>query len=90
MTYSLCHQKRIDYLGRIVIPKEICKMAKIESNDNLKISYNEQDDSIVIKKNNDNKDILDVIENIFYPLAETIRCLIIITDSSWTYVFNGI
>lgn len=90
MTYSLCHQKRIDYLGRVLIPKEICKMAKIECNDNLNITYNEQEDSIIIKKVSNNKEILDVIRNVFYPFAETIGCLVVVTDSSKVVeVING-
>lgn len=82
MTYNLCHQKRIDYLGRIVIPKEICKMAKIECNDNLIITYNEQEDSIILKKIVSNNTIVEIINKIFIPLVDVVNCPIIITDSS--------
>ena len=45
---NLSFIKRIDDLGRIVIPKEIRRKLKIESNENMEISIN--NDEIIIKK----------------------------------------
>ena len=49
--------KRIDSLGRIVIPKEIRRKLKVEENENMQLSL--INDSIVIKKHN----ILNDYEN---------------------------
>lgn len=40
--------RRIDYLGRIVIPKEICRQLHIKENDPFEIYINE-DKSIALK-----------------------------------------
>ena len=45
---NLSFNKRIDDLGRIVIPKEIRRKLKIEDNENMEIYIN--DDEIIIKK----------------------------------------
>ena len=42
--------KRIDNLGRIVIPKEIRRILKIENNENMEIMINNEE--IIIKKHN--------------------------------------
>ena len=47
---SLNYIKRIDDLGRIVIPKEIRRILKIEDNENMEIKL--KDDEIIIKKHN--------------------------------------
>lgn len=42
--------RKIDNLGRIVIPKEICKQLGIEANENICIEV--KDNEIVLTKNN--------------------------------------
>lgn len=50
MCDHLCLVKKIDNLGRIVIPKDICRLAKINKNDELKIEYDDRNHLILIKK----------------------------------------
>ena len=56
--------RRIDELGRIVLPKEIRKVLKIKAGDNLEIFMNDKD--IVLCKYNifdDKKDLFDMLAN---------------------------
>ena len=56
--------RRIDELGRIVLPKEIRKVLKIKAGDNLEIFMNDKD--IVLSKYNifdDKKDLFDMLAN---------------------------
>jgi len=72
--------RRIDELGRIVLPKEMRKMLKIKSGDNLEIFMSDGD--IVLSKYkifDDKKDLMDLLVNSM--LAYT-RKNVIITDTS--------
>lgn len=82
MNDKLCHIKRIDNLGRIVIPKEICRVADIKSDDLIKIVWDSEDKVISLCKDNSNIFINYVIENIVEVLTKTIKCDLIITDNN--------
>lgn len=82
MTDKICHYKRIDKLNRLVIPKEICNKANINCNDNIAIVYNDELDTILLKKDNNNKVINNLIINVFKPLYTTLNYEIVITSSS--------
>lgn len=72
--------RRIDELGRIVLPKEIRKVLKIKAGDNLEIFMNDKD--IVLSKYNifdDKKDLFDMLAN--SVLGYTKKSFII-TDTS--------
>lgn len=72
--------RRIDELGRIVLPKEIRKVLKIKPGDNLEIFLNDRD--IVLSKYNifdDKKDLFDMLSNCV--LGYTKKSFII-TDTS--------
>jgi len=76
----LCSVKKIDNLGRIVIPKDICRLAKINKNDELKIEYDDRNRLILIKKNPSYKILDKLIEEVFLPFYETFKVTIFITD----------
>lgn len=82
MNDKLCHIKRIDNLGRIVIPKEICRVADIKSDDLIKIVWDSEDKVISLCKDNSNVFINYVIENVVEVLSKTIKCDLIITDNN--------
>ncbi len=72
--------RRIDELGRIVLPKEIRKNLKIKSGDSLEIFMNDKD--IVLSKFNlfdDKKDLFDMLANCMLGYT---RKSFIITDTS--------
>lgn len=72
--------RRIDELGRIVLPKEIRKVLKIKAGDNLEIFMNDKD--IVLSKYNifdDKKDLFDMLANSVLGYTKT---SFIITDTS--------
>lgn len=72
--------RRIDELGRIVLPKEIRKVLKIKAGDNLEIFMNDKD--IVLSKYNifdDKKDLFDMLAN---SVLGYIKKSFIITDTS--------
>lgn len=72
--------RRIDELGRIVLPKEIRKVLKIKAGDNLEIFMNDRD--IVLSKYNifdDKKDLFDMLANC---VLGYVKKSFIITDTS--------
>ena len=72
--------RRIDELGRIVLPKEMRKILKIKAGDNLEIFMNDGD--IVLSKYNifdDKKDLFDMLAN--SALGYTKKS-VVITDTS--------
>lgn len=54
--------KKIDDLGRIVIPKEIRRILNIDLNENLEVTIENND--ILIKKMNNNDFLIDLIGNL--------------------------
>ena len=70
--------RRIDDLGRIVIPKEIRKKLKIREGDNLDIFVEEN--KIVLEKYSPIKDLRKLLEIILYSLKKTHNVSFIVTD----------
>ena len=68
--------RRIDELGRIVIPKEIRKNLKIRNNDELLINVN--DDSIILSKYE--KVSEDVLKSLVKAISKEIKKNVIITS----------
>jgi len=70
--------RRIDDLGRIVIPKEIRKNLKIRNGELMEIMVN--DDSIILSKHSTIKGIGDVAQLIVDSLNDSMEINLIITD----------
>ena len=73
-------KKRIDELGRIVIPKEIRKIYKINNYDELELST--VDDKIIITKSIGIKEYKDKIKKFIYLIKKLTNYDIIITDKN--------
>lgn len=72
--------RRIDDLGRLVIPKEIRKNLKIRDNDQIEI--NVIDNKIVLNKyNNMEKDV--VINKLLNSLKKVLKCSILYTSKDY-------
>lgn len=63
--------RRMDDLGRIVIPKEIRKRANIKCSDNLSIEY--KDNSIILKKAYIEESVLNRLEDWLKEQIELVR-----------------
>ncbi|MDD2518506.1 MAG: stage V sporulation T C-terminal domain-containing protein [Bacilli bacterium] len=72
--------RRIDEMGRIVIPKEIRKTLRINNNDNIEI-YIEGEDKIILKKYSLMKNINDFAQKFVDSMHSFIKNNIIITDT---------
>lgn len=73
--------RRIDDLGRIVVPKEIRKSLRISENENMEI-YISSDNNIVLKKYSLLKRIEDFAQKFIDSMNEFIKHNIIITDKN--------
>ena len=72
--------RRIDELGRIVIPKEIRKNFRIKEGENVEIYID--DNNIILKKYSELKNVSDISSNIIDSVFSVINKDIIITDTS--------
>ena len=72
--------RRIDELGRIVIPKEIRKNFRIKEGENVEIYID--DNNIILKKYSELKNVSDISSNIIDSVFSVINKEIIITDMS--------
>ena len=70
--------RRIDNLGRIVIPKSIRKVLKIKPGDNLQII--EENKIIKLKKYSEIENIEQIGKTIYEILKETLKTEVYITD----------
>lgn len=70
--------RRIDELGRIVVPKEIRKKLKIREGDNLDIFVNE--DSVILKKYSPLNDLEVILDVLLEAIKQNYNCSIIVTD----------
>ena len=77
-------KKRIDELGRIVIPKQIRDDFKINNYDELDIFM--KDDSIIIKKNIGLLSNKEIIENFIFYVASLIDFDIIIYENNKVFL----
>lgn len=76
--------RRIDNLGRIVIPKEIRSTLRIKNGDNLEIYVNENDD-IVLRKFSIIDKLFDLSSSITESINSVTRGVAIITNND-TYI----
>lgn len=72
--------RRIDELGRIVIPKEIRKNLKIKDGESLEIFIN--DDSVILKKYSFMSDLSEIAQNFADSFYDSLKENIIITDTN--------
>ncbi len=79
--------RRIDELGRIVIPKEIRKNLKIRDGETLEIFIEE--DNIILKKYSIMNDMFDVAQKCSDSMYEVIDKNIIITDRDKVIAASG-
>lgn len=80
--------RRIDELGRIVIPKEIRKNLKINTGDNVEI-YMDETNKIVLKKCSTLNGMEEDLFNIAKVINETNSASVVITDSDKVIVSYG-
>lgn len=71
--------RKIDNLGRIVIPKEIRATQKIEEGDSVEIKVAENGD-IIIKKYDVLGNNVEILRNVAKGISEILKCNVIITD----------
>lgn len=79
--------RRIDDLGRIVIPKEIRKSLKINEGDKLEILVN--NDQIILKKHSSIKNIKDISSKVTDSIYSIVKSTIIITDTEKVISVSG-
>ena len=70
--------RRIDELGRIVIPKEIRKKLRIDNGESLEILI--EDDNIILKKYSPIESLNDVVNKYVDIFSQVIKCNIIVVD----------
>ncbi len=79
--------RRIDELGRIVIPKEIRKSLRIKDGENLEIFV--ENDSIILKKHSLIKNINDYAQNISDAIYEICKKSVFIADNDIIVAATG-
>jgi len=82
MKKQLSRIKVVDSAGRIVIPKDMLEVLKIEVNDKLMINCDEENKILTLKKSGNESSINDIKEYVLKPYFETFGNTIIITDKS--------
>ncbi|NLL45168.1 MAG: AbrB/MazE/SpoVT family DNA-binding domain-containing protein [Mollicutes bacterium] len=80
--------RRIDELGRIVIPKEIRKTLRIKEGENLEI-YVDSDENIILRKHSLMNKINDFAQNFAEAIYSFIKHDIIITDTNTVIACAG-
>ncbi|MBP3461655.1 MAG: AbrB/MazE/SpoVT family DNA-binding domain-containing protein [Bacilli bacterium] len=80
--------RRIDELGRIVIPKEIRKKLKINEGENIEI-YIDEDEKIILKKYSNIKNITDLAQKLTDSIYSFIKNNVIITDNNTIIAVTG-
>ncbi len=79
--------RRIDDLGRIVIPKEVRKNLKIRENDDLEIYFDGE--NIVLKKVSSLKDINEILRIIVDSIYSIFKVKVVVTDKSKIIISDG-
>ena len=79
--------RRIDELGRIVIPKEIRKNMRIKSGDNLEIFL--EGDNILLRKYSPIETLENVTENYVESFNQVLKHNIIVTDRDKVVAVSG-
>ncbi len=80
--------RRIDELGRIVIPKEIRKNLKIREGDNIEIYISNQDE-IILRKYSSLKNIKDFAQRFTDSIYSLLKNNIIVTDKDHIIAISG-
>ena len=80
--------RKIDDLGRIVIPKEIRKTLKIREGDMLEI-YVEKNGEVILKRYAPFGDMLDRITIFAEVISKNTGCNVIVTDTKKVIACNG-
>lgn len=80
MSDKITQYRNVDSLGRIVIPRYMRNRANINSNDMLKITYNESEKTIQLEKEERHEYLQKISTDILKPLYMTLSCPIIVTD----------
>ena len=81
--------RRIDDLGRIVIPKEIRKNLRIKNGEKLEIFVNENE-NIILKKHNQFDKLKDLSEEITEAIYSFIKKTVMITNNEKVISIKGI
>lgn len=79
--------RRIDDLGRIVIPKEIRKKLKINDGENIEIYIS--DEKIILQKYSNIKNIKDIAQNLTDSIYSVLKDDVIITDTEMVISASG-
>lgn len=79
--------RRIDELGRIVIPKEIRKSMRIKNGDSLEIFLNDED--IVLRKYSPIETLENVLDNYVDSFNQVMKHNIIVTDRDKVIAISG-
>lgn len=80
--------RRIDELGRIVIPKEIRKTMRIREGEKVEI-YTDGNENIVLRKYSAMKKLGDFAQNFTDSIYSFLKHNIIITDSDYVIAVSG-
>lgn len=80
--------RRIDDLGRVVIPKEIRRTLRIREGDPLEI-YTDKDGEVIFKKYSLMGDLQDVAGQICETLHKTTGCPALVTDRDTVIALSG-
>ena len=80
--------RRIDELGRIVIPKELRKNLRIKEGENIEI-YTNDNESIVLKKFSSLKNINDLADNIVYTIYSNTKINTLLFDNDTVIAYSG-
>lgn len=80
--------RRIDELGRIVIPKEIRKSLRIKEGENLEI-YVDKEENIILKKHSLMKRLNDFAQDFADSVHSFIKHNVIITDTDSILAISG-
>ncbi len=80
--------RRIDELGRIVIPKEIRKNLKIREGDNIEI-YISNNEEIILRKYSSLKNIQDFAQRFTDSIYSLLKNNIIVTDKDHVIAISG-
>ncbi|MDD3360160.1 MAG: stage V sporulation T C-terminal domain-containing protein [Hespellia sp.] len=72
--------RRIDDLGRVVVPKEIRRTQRIREGDPLEI-FTDREGQIILKKFSPIGELGAIARQYAYSLAQTMKCTVCITDT---------
>ena len=79
--------RRIDDLGRIVIPKEIRKNLRMKEGDNLEIYINSED--LILKKYSHLKNISDIAQELSDTISTYLDKTVLVTDTDSVIAMTG-